>query len=401
MNKYVIIGAGIAGIEAAKAIRERDSGGLINIFTAEKNLPYSRPMLTKTPFASFDPSDWTIHDHSWYEELGISLHTDRRITSIDSGAMHICDGEKIYFYDKLILTLGAESFVPPIAGAGSRGVFTIRRSEDIYDIKKACKAGSKAVIIGGGVIGLETAAELSRYGVHVTVLEAMPYLMTRQIDRELSDMICRKLSGIDIYTNVKISSIDASPSENQVKSVTIESGEKFCCDMVIMACGVKADTSILPDSVSAPRAIDIDDRCRTSDKDIYAAGDCAQHNGLNYALWSEAMVQGRTAGANAAADLTGKDSGLLLESYDTSLMLNTPQISLFALGDMGKDPDKDYEVRRFSSTSKEIFSVNPSQGEFFEKQYWADGRLAGASIIGNLFRIQELKDMINKGRNEK
>ena len=72
MNKYVIIGAGIAGIEAAKAIRERDSGGLINIFTAEKNLPYSRPMLTKTPFASFDPSDWTIHDHSWYEELGIS-----------------------------------------------------------------------------------------------------------------------------------------------------------------------------------------------------------------------------------------------------------------------------------------------------------------------------------------
>ena len=74
-----------------------------------------------------------------------------------------------------------------------------------------------------------------------------------------------------------------------------------------MACGVKADTSILPDSVSAPRAIDIDDRCRTSDKDIYAAGDCAQHNGLNYALWSEAMVQGRTAGANAAADLTGKE----------------------------------------------------------------------------------------------
>ena len=170
---------------------------------------------------------------------------------------------------------------------------------------------------------------------------------------------------------------------------------------MIMACGVKADTSILPDSVSAPRAIDIDDRCRTSDKDIYAAGDCAQHNGLNYALWSEAMVQGRTAGANAAADLTGKDSGLLLESCDTSLMMNTPQISLFALGDMGKDPNKDYEVRRFSSTLKKIFSVNPSQGEFFEKQYWADGRLAGAAIIGNLFRIQELKDMINKGRNEK
>ena len=82
-------------------------------------------------------------------------------------------------------------------------------------------------------------------------------------------------------------------------------------------------------------------------------------------------------------------------------MMNTPQISLFALGDMGKDPNKDYEVRRFSSTLKKIFSVNPSQGEFFEKQYWADGRLAGAAIIGNLFRIQELKDMINKGRNEK
>ncbi len=95
MNKYVIIGAGIAGIEAAKAIRERDSGGLINIFTAEKNLPYSRPMLTKTPlqFRILRTGPYMIIPGT---TNGISLHTDRRITSIDSGAMHICDGESIF-----------------------------------------------------------------------------------------------------------------------------------------------------------------------------------------------------------------------------------------------------------------------------------------------------------------
>lgn len=400
MNRYIIIGAGIAGLEAAKAIREVDRDGSVDMFTTENNLPYSRPMLTKAPFISFDPSDWTIYDDSWYEENRIDLHIGSKIRAIDSDAKQVSDGERSYLYDKLILAFGAESFVPPIAGSDSPGVFTIRRSEDISRIKKACKAGVKAVIIGGGVIGLEAATELSRYGAGVTVLEAMPYLMMRQIDEELSQMICKKLSDIDIYTDVKIASIDSDGSA--VRSVTLADGEKFPCDMVIMACGVKADTSILPASVAASRAIDIDYRCRTSDENIYAAGDCAQHNGVNYALWSEAMVQGRVAGANAAADLPGGEATVFMpDELDTSLVINSPEMSLFALGDMGKAANKNYEIRRLDSSSESRFSVNPHQGEFFEKQYWSDGRLVGAAIIGNLSAMQGLKDMIYKGRKEK
>lgn len=188
-NTYIIVGAGIAGIAAAEAIREIDSQGPVIMFTAEHNLPYSRPMLTKTPFYSFDPDKWTIHSLEWFDANRIDLHMDEPVSAVDPSSKTVTSSRGIYHYDKLILATGAENFLPPITGIDSDMVFTIRRAEDIFDLKKVCRASAKAVVIGGGVIGLETAVELWRYGAGVTVLEAAPYLMTRQIDEEISGLI--------------------------------------------------------------------------------------------------------------------------------------------------------------------------------------------------------------------
>ena len=108
---------------------------------------------------------------------------------MDPSSKTVTSSRGVYHYDKLILATGAENFLPPITGIDSDMVFTIRRAEDIFDLKKVCRASAKAVVIGGGVIGLETAVELWRYGAGVTVLEAAPYLMTRQIDEEISGLI--------------------------------------------------------------------------------------------------------------------------------------------------------------------------------------------------------------------
>lgn len=386
-KKYIIIGAGIAGLSAAKAIRESDKYGIIDIFTAEKNLPYSRPMLTKVPFISFNPEDWTMYDRAWFADNRISLHIGERAVKVDTESKTVTTEKGLYSYDKLIVATGAESFVPPFSGHDKKEVFTIRRAEDIINIKKAYKAHTRAVVIGGGVIGLEAAVELARYGASVTVLESMPYLMARQIDNEISDIICQKLSHIEIHTNVQIQSIDG---EGCVESVSLADGRVFPCDFVVVACGVRAQTSILPDTIEIPRAIAIDDHCRTSVEDVYAAGDCAQYNGINYALWSQGIVQGETAGKNAA----GEDK--VLDIIDASLVMNSPEMSLFALGDLGKNPDMEYEIKYFSSKdAPSTFFVNPSRGEFFEKQYMVDGKPVGAAIVGNLSRMQELKDRIN------
>lgn len=386
MNKYVIIGSGIAGLSAAAAIREADLTAVINMFTRERNLPYSRPMLTKAPFISFNPDDWTIYSEDWFEENDIRLH-HTAVQSIDAKKMTVTDGDKVYFYDKLILAMGAESFVPPIAGSDKEGIFTIRRSEDILNIKKAFKSNTRIVVIGGGVIGLEAAVELARYGASVTVLEALPYLMTKQIDKEVSDIICSKLNNIEIHADVSIASINGNQSAT---GVTLADGRHFECDFIVMACGVKADLSIVPQTVETARAIVIDENCRTSDENIYAAGDCAQYNGINYALWSQGIAQGRVAGINAAG------GNAVLETFDTSLVMNSPELSLFALGDMGKNPDLEYEVKYVnSSDSSKGFYVNPTNGEFFEKQYYVGDTLVGAAIVGNLSHMQELKDAIN------
>ena len=388
-KRYIIVGSGIAGLSAARAIREDDSNGQIIMFSAEDNLPYSRPMLTKAPFISFNPDDWTLYDEDWFMENKIELHLGEPVTKVDTESKAVTTSEGSYSYDKLIIASGAESFVPPFNGRDKKGIFTIRRAEDIINIKKAYHSHTRAVVIGGGVIGLEAAVELARYGASVTVLESMPYLMTRQIDNEISDIICVKLGelGMEVHTGVQISSLDG---DTWVESVSLADGRIFPCDFVVVACGVRAVTSMLPDTIDVPRAIAIDDHCRTSAEDVYAAGDCAQYNGVNYALWSQGLTQGYTAGKNAAGgDVT-------VGKTDTSLVMNSLEMSLFALGDLGKNPDAEYTSRyRSSKDSPDAFLVNPPPGEFFEKRYISHGKVVGAAIVGNLSGMQELKDKIN------
>ena len=404
-KKYLIIGAGIAGMTAAETIRKYDQDGVITMVTGEQNLPYSRPMLTKSPFVSFDPGNWTIKEAAWFTEQNIDFHPATWITAVDKEkgtAEALTFGKGIagkdepsekgtpisFAFDELILATGATNFVPPFEGHKKPGVMTIRQAEDIYAIKEKCLPGGRAVIIGGGVIGIEAALELLRYDVTPVILEAMPSLMMRQIDEELSDGIIKILEDrVTIETGVEIAAIGG---DEKAESVILSDGRVYPCDFVIVACGVRANVDIANElGLTVDRAIVIDDHCRTSEPHIYACGDCAQFSGINYALWTQGQLQGEVAGANAA----GREA--FFEKVDSTLVITGPELSLCAIGDLGKQEGAAYEVKYERREADETtFFTNPRHGQFFEKQYYLDGRLVGVGILGNLSNMQDRKEKI-------
>lgn len=384
--KYVILGGGAAGIAAAEAIRRTDAAGDITIFASERAYPYSRPMLTKTQLARAGGSEAPLFPPEWYAENRLELVRGATVGALDAEkkAVHV-DGLE-YGYDKCIYALGASSFIPPFPGADKAGVCAIRTWDDIRAIKRLALGAKTAVIIGGGVIGLEAALQLQEYGIKVTVLEALPHLMPRLIDEATSAALIERLDGMEILTGVKIAGITG---EERADGVELDDGRRFACGFVIVTCGVRANAAIAAAAgIACGHAVKVNERMETNIADIYACGDCAEHDGINYALWSQAIEQGRVAGVNAAG---GRAS---VETFDTSLVLNSARVSLFSAGDLGKTEGVDYTLEVSKEDGDGVFAINPRYAAAVTRRYYAGGRLVGASILGNLSGMYPLKRQI-------
>lgn len=390
MNKkvytYVILGNGNAGFTAAKTIREHDKSGSILMVSNEKSLTYSRPMLTKTPLRSYDLKKTLLYPNAWYQDQRIDVLLDTEIYKLDPASKTVFCKDNEISYEKCVYALGAYNFIPPIKGSDKSEVTSIRTYDDIYHLKKLSINAKNAVVIGGGVIGLEAAFELARYGLKVVVLEALPVLMPRLLDDETANTLQNSIKSFDIFTGVNVQEI---AGKGKVEEVKLADGRSFPADFVVVSAGVRANTKIAQEAgIVCDRAVVINDRAETSERDIYACGDCCQYNGANYALWSQATQQGIAAGTNC----TG--GSVSMGVIDSSMVLNTEEISIFAAGDTGKNPDLVYTTEITDNMAPSDFGVNPPYLKFFEKRFYVDGKLVGATIVGNLSRVQELKEEI-------
>ncbi len=382
---YVIVGAGIAAVSAAQGIRETDREGSILMIGDERVPAYSRPMLTKTPLRSYELGRTIVAGGDWYREQRIDLLLGTKVLSIDNSSRLVSTTSGSYFYKRLIYATGANAFVPPIKGKDLPEVKVLRRYEDLMAVKRLCVDTGKAVVIGGGVIGLEAAFELTRYGLDVTVLEALPMLMPRFLDEECAKALERAITSFPVHTGVTIEEIGG---KGHVEYVKLADGREFPCDLVIMSTGVRADIALAQASgIRCTRSVVINEKCETSAKDIYACGDCAEY-GTNWQLWSQALEQGRVAGINAAG------GSAVIGPTDSSMIINSPEVSMFSCGDVGKDPKKRYTTETDDNWQPDLFAVNKKFARYFEKRFYADGKLTGAIIIGNLARMQELKEQI-------
>ena len=380
-NLYAIIGGGAAGLNAAKAIRERDKTGSIYMLSNEAYPAYNRPMLTKSLVAGLDAEQIAVQEASWYEENNVCLLLGKNVVSIDTEKkeIHTDDGAK-FKYTKLIYALGSECFIPPIQGADQPQLIPIRRLSATQKVTELLPQAKEAVVIGGGVLGLEAAWELKKARCKVTVLELAPRLMGRQLDEGAGEMIkaVSEAQGITIHTGVQIEAIEG---DGHVTGVRLGDGRVFPAQLVIVSCGVRANVAVAKAAgIETDRAVVVNSRMETSAADVYACGDCAQYQGINYAIWPQAVEEGKTAGANAAGETleyTGVPAALTFHGMNTAL---------FAIGDNGSNPDLVYRTVEFKDMARKQY----------EKYYFRNNRLCGAILIGDVSRMGEMTEAVEK-----
>ncbi|MFA7230237.1 MAG: FAD-dependent oxidoreductase [Victivallaceae bacterium] len=381
--KVVIIGSGIAAVEAASKIRELDANAQIDIFSRENVLPYRRPALTRMISETLSDIQFYIKPEKFYHEQNIRLHLGTIITSIDRKNKTVSlAGGQLEKYDKLLIATGGRCFIPPIQGVELPGVLSLREKNDLDTLLKNIDKGIKnIVIIGGGLLGLETADNLSKLGVNVTVVEACPSMLPNQIDAEGAELFAMSIkanSNIKIRYGVFISHISG---HDQVNGLLTQSGERIPCELVIISAGVKCNIELGHDALlKTKRTIDVDEYMQTSDPDIYAAGDCAScMNDRFIGLWNAARDQGAVAGANIAGhkiNYIPAIYGARLTAFGTKL---------FSVGDIG---NKDGEYKKIST--RDELHLN------YRKLFFKDGALVGGVLLGDVSMALKLQKAVEE-----
>jgi flavorubredoxin/NADPH-dependent 2,4-dienoyl-CoA reductase/sulfur reductase-like enzyme/rubredoxin len=299
----VIIGNGAAGISAAEAIIKRNKQATITMIDREPYNAYYKPMLSDYIANDTNIASVFLHDVDWYTDNKIQFKRGREVIRINrENKSLLLRGEGNIQYDKLIISVGSYAFIPPIKNINVKGIVSLRTMTDALKIKELAERSKRTIIIGGGLLGLEVADEIIKMGVEVTVIELSERILPRQLDKKGAAFLEKSIqkTGIQLLTGVSVDEIIGS---NQVSGVRLNDGRVLESDLVFVSVGIRADITLGKEaSLETNKSIIVDQYMRTNDENIYAAGDVAEYEGINYGIWPEAMEQGRVAGANAVGD---------------------------------------------------------------------------------------------------
>ncbi|MFP3984439.1 MAG: FAD-dependent oxidoreductase [Candidatus Bathyarchaeia archaeon] len=335
-KRIVVIGAHAAGVDAASAARKTDRTAEITLITNEKHTGYSRcglPFVIGGHISQF--SDLIVFPSSYYKMMKLNLKTETTATKINPENKTVDTVDKTgktetIPYDSLIVTTGASSFIPPIKGKDKQGVYSLRTIEEGQQIDQAIKNGAKnGIVIGAGLIGLETAIALKERGLHTTVIELLPQVLPAMLDQEMAKLVQEMLEqkGLKILTG---KGVDEIIGTEKVTAVSVND-EQIPADIVVVATGVKANTELATKAgiaLGETHAIKTSPKMETNIKDIYAAGDCAESINIVTKkpacpqLGTVAVRHGKVAGINAAggyALFTGVLGSAVSQLFDTQI----------------------------------------------------------------------------------
>lgn len=307
--KYIIVGASAAGLAAAQTIRQTDKNGEITVLTKENYYPYSRPSISYLLKGTVEEKRMFLKKPQFYADSKINVITGTQVTEINREKKTVKAGRKEYSYDKLCIATGSKPFVPPVENAdGCRNVFTFLDLASAKALKKAVNKNTKAVVIGAGLIGMKAAEGLSKICSSVDVAELSPRVLPSILDEKSAVFVKKYLEKHGISFHLQDTVVKANVKGGSVRSVLLKSGKTLDCDVLVIAVGVRPETALAEKAgLEVNRGIIVDQQTmQTSDKDIYAAGDCTVSvdmlDGSNkiIALWPNAVYQGMAAGSNMA-----------------------------------------------------------------------------------------------------
>jgi nitrite reductase (NADH) large subunit len=368
-ERLVIIGNGMAGCRIVEEVLARDPDRYqISIFGSEPRVNYNRIMLSPVLAGEKVFDDIIINDEAWYRDNGITLYAGRTVAAIDRAAKQVetADGLKVP-YDRLILASGSDPVRLPLPGADLKGVVTFRDLDDVNAMVEAADAGGAAVVIGGGLLGLEAAYGLARRGMKASVVHLMDVLMERQLDSAAGYLLTEALRSRGVETHLSAQSEAIVGEDGRVVGLKLKDGRTLPCSLLVMAVGIRPNTVLAKTGgLDIGRGVKVDDQMRTSDPDVFAIGECAEHRGIAYGLVAPIWDMCRTLAAVLTGDETAAYQGSVL-----STRLKVSGVDVFSAGEFaGGDGCEDVVFR------------DAGRG-VYKRLVLRQGRLTGAVMFGD------------------
>ncbi len=366
-QKLIIIGNGMAAIRLLEELIEKQSPFDITVFGSEPHAGYNRILLSPLLSGEQTLNDVVTHPIDWYDQHGITLHTSKTVTDISASEKRVrdIDGD-IYHFDKLVIATGSQAFLPPIPGNDLNGVYTYRTINDVEQMLSSCQQSKQAVVIGGGLLGLEVAYGLHKQGMNVTVLHRHTVLMERQLDETASEHLTAMLAntGLSIKTDVNIKKI---LGDEKVESVLLEDGSSIPAELVVFAVGIRPEISLAKKSdIDCAAGIIVNDQMQTSCQDIFAIGECCQHNDKTYGLVAPLYEQ-----AAVCATVLNNETASYTGSVNAT-GLKVTGVNLFSAGQFCEDD------------SCQIIKLVDSANSIYRKLVIKHNRIVGILLYGDI-----------------
>jgi NAD(P)H-dependent nitrite reductase small subunit len=378
--RLVIAGNGMAGMRTVEellklGVADRFS---ITVFGAEPRGNYNRILLSPVLSGEQQADDIMLHRPNWYTRRGITLHSGDPIVAIDRKRRTVkSKSGMVASYDRLVVATGSDPIVLPLPGKELPGVVTFRDLDDVNRMLERSGAGRRAVVIGGGLLGLEAAHGLSLRGMHVTVVHLLDTLMERQLDASAGALLKAALEkrGIEFRMRAKTEAILGG---ERVTGVKFDNGDEVAADLVVMAVGVRPNIDLAKKAyLACDRGILVDDTLQTYDPAIYAVGECVQHRRQTFGLVAPLWEQARICAQHIAEIGVSRFSGAI-----NATQLKVSGIEVFSAGDFSEKPNRESLV------------LSDHRRGVYKRVVLEGNRVCGAVLFGDVSEASRLRDLI-------
>lgn len=389
-EKIIVIGSGPVGMRFVKELLKRQPNAHVQLFGNEPFQPYNRVQLSAflAGEVSRDEIDLSLPDEELHPNFKFTIAT---IKEINAEGQYVTDGRGDYYaYDRLVFATGARAHVPNIPGVEQTGVYTFRNLKDTEFLYARVTSARHVVVVGGGLLGLEAARALSRLNTKITLVQQGPRLMNRQLDERAGDMLQQQVEelGIRVITSSGVRSIHSADEvvqgRHSVTGVTTYNGEEIECDTVVLCAGIKPNVELARESkLKVVNGIVVNDSLQTSDKNIYAIGECCEHQGETYGLVNPGLEQ-----AAIAADVIAGGHSQYLGSLTISRLKVVGQ-KVYSMGEIAELSNRPFQS---------VVAFEDKKEGIYRKFVFYKGKIIGALAYGEWPELTRVQEAFKQGR---